>query len=403
MKLLIVEDHPSSRKLLRVQLEAEGHTVTEAANGLEALEILGSDSVDGVVSDILMPGMDGFRLCHELRRRGTQIPLVIYTGTFSSESDQQLAQTLGAGAFIRKPASTATILAALREARERVARGQEGQAAGPGTDMLEPYNRALARKLEDRNQALQQSLAQIHRAHEEIIELNHTLETRVVQRTTASDAANADLEMTARAVALELAPPLQVIKDKVDQLEQLAAEDTEEQRRSCIENIRSALHRVGQLVDVLSDFTRLATAPATRTRFELEPLVDEAIATVRVETVGRSIQWQRQSLPSTHGDPALLRQVLVCLIGNAVRYTRGRDPAIIEIGHREGRASELVVFVRDNGLGYDLPPDEPGETHLGLMSIRRIIGRHGGRVWSDTAIGCGTTIYFSLPHQEGNC
>ena len=402
MKLLIVEDHPSSRKLLRVQLEAEGHTVTEAANGLEALETLGSGSVDGIVSDILMPGMDGFRLCHELRRRGTQIPLVLYTGTFSSVSDQQLAQSLGADAFVRKPASTATILAALHAARERSAGGQEGQPASNDTYVLECYNSALARKLEDRNRELQQSLAQIHRAHEEIIELNHTLETRVVRRTTMLEAANADLEMTARAVALELGPPLQAIEENAGQLEQLAAVDTEELRRGCIANIRSAMHRVSQLVGVLSDFTRLATTPATRTRLELEPLLDEAIATVRVETVGRSIQWQRQSLPATHGDPSLLRQVLVCLIGNAVRYTRGRDPAVIEIGHREGRAGELVVFVRDNGLGYELPADEPGESHLALVSIRKIVGRHGGRVWSDTAIGCGTTVYFSLPQQDGD-
>src|ERR1019366_8610691 len=117
MNLLIVDDIATNRKLLRVVLEAEGHTTLEAADGVEALQILAREKVDAVISDILMPNMDGFRLCHEIRKSETlrALPFIIYTSTYNAPDDMKLAKTIGADKYLIKPAPTEALLQALRE------------------------------------------------------------------------------------------------------------------------------------------------------------------------------------------------------------------------------------------------------------------------------------------------
>ena len=118
MKLVIVDDMPINRKLLRVMLEAEGHATLEAADGVEALQILNREKVDAVISDVLMPRMDGYRLCHEIRTNEQlcEVPVIIYTSTYIEPSDEKLALALGADRYLKKPAPAATILATLKEA-----------------------------------------------------------------------------------------------------------------------------------------------------------------------------------------------------------------------------------------------------------------------------------------------
>ena len=403
MNLLIVEDHPTSRKLLRVQLEAEGHNVVEATNGREALGLIGQSPIEGVISDILMPEMDGFRLCYEIRKTnppGPRIPVVLYTGTFFTAADRQLAQSLGANGFICKPASPAVILAALRD---RAANPGLEEDAPPQTIeesvILEYYNRALVRKLDERNTQLRQSLAQVHRAHEEILELNHTLETRIAQRTAELEAANFELESISRTVVRELRAPLQTIAANAERVE-----------------VALATRRMNQLLDTLEDFVRLGATPINRVTLDLDSLVDEALLAVRAEIAERSIQWERHTLPLARGDPALLRLVFTTLISNAIRSTQGCQTAIIEIGSRRGRADEIVVFIRDNGMGVatstlaqpleglapiDGAAGRAATNPIPLANVHRILGRHGGRLWCEAAVGSGATYSFSLPQEHG--
>src|SRR5665811_763335 len=117
MNLLIVDDHLTNLKLLRAQLETEGHTVFEAHDGVDALALLERQRVDAVISDILMPRMDGYRLCHEIRKhaRLRDLPIIIYTVTYTSPGDETLALDMGADKYLKKPASAETLVAALHE------------------------------------------------------------------------------------------------------------------------------------------------------------------------------------------------------------------------------------------------------------------------------------------------
>lgn len=168
MNLLIVDDNATNRKLLRAQLESEGHSVVDAINGVEALKILDRNGVDGVVSDILMPDMDGYRLCLEIRKKEKTcgLPFIFYTSTYSSPQDQQLAKTVGADNYLSKPASTEIILRALQEAMQKTRPRIAGLAIPQDESyVLKQYNASLVHKLEQRNTELEAALKQLQSIH----------------------------------------------------------------------------------------------------------------------------------------------------------------------------------------------------------------------------------------------
>ncbi len=161
--ILIVDDAPANRRLLRAVLEAGQFRVVDAADGVEALSILDQQPVQAIISDVLMPNMDGFRLCLEVRKHGQHatLPFIIYTSTYNSPSDRKLALDAGADDYIVKPASTAQLLAAIDRARARAA-ARQGRPVpvGDEVDVIKQYNAALVAKLEERNEELQ------HKNHE---------------------------------------------------------------------------------------------------------------------------------------------------------------------------------------------------------------------------------------------
>lgn len=161
MKLLIADDHDINLKLLRAQLEAEGHEVVDACDGIEALEILEREVVDGVISDILMPRMDGYRLCMEVRSRPllARLPFILYTSTYNSQGDRELAESLGADAYIPKPAPTSRILSAIMAAADK-ALGDKDEVRAFATEpapLMKQYNEVLIHKLEEKGLELERT------------------------------------------------------------------------------------------------------------------------------------------------------------------------------------------------------------------------------------------------------
>ena len=414
LRFLIADDFPGNLKLLRAGLESEGHQVVEAANGLEALAILDRESVDAVISDILMPSMDGFRLCSEIRGSAKgyrDIPLILYTATYDSLADRTLADSVGADAYMLKPTPAAALIAAFQERRRSTSRRPKATSVADETVVLKQYNAALVHKLETRTNEIQESLVELQSAHRQITEMNQLLETRVAQRTAALDMANKELEAFAFSVSHDLQAPLRRISGFAQLLKDSVSSSLDSNGREMLGHVIGGSTQMSHLIDALLAFARTSRTDMHFGEVDLDILVDKVIADLHDICIGRIIEWRRTPLPRVHGDAILLHQVLVNLLSNAVKYTRTRDKAVIEIGTLDGRDNEAVISISDNGVGFDMRyadklfgvfqrmhrADEFEGTGIGLANAHRIVTRHGGSIWATASPGSGATFCVSLP------
>jgi signal transduction histidine kinase len=196
----------------------------------------------------------------------------------------------------------------------------------------------------------------------------------------------------------------------VEILEAEAGSRLDEMSRQHLHTIaRSATH-LGQLIDALLAFSRMGRGEMFRQKVSLASLVAEARRELHRDIEGRSIEWHISMLPEVQGDPLMLRQVIINLLSNALKYTRTRKCAEIDITAKN-TDREVIFSIRDNGVGFDPkyadklfgvfqrlhPISEFEGIGIGLANVRRIIHRHGGRTWAEGTVDGGATFYFSLP------
>ena len=428
MKLLIVDDNAINLRLLAAQLASEGHAVLQANNGVEALRLLDAQEVDGVISDILMPEMDGFRLCLELRRhpRLAALPLLLYTSTYDSSSDRQLARSVGADAFLTKPATPAAIMAALQQARQRNVDPQTAsESFANERHVLRQYNEALVRKLEERNLELQHANAQLHKelmerllVQDQIRVLNESLEQRVAERTNQLEtanrelhAANRELEAFSYSVSHDLRGPLRSIDGFCALLQSSHGEALGDEGTQYLQRARRAAQRMGQLIDDLLSLAKTARKTLRLEAVDVSLAVRESLHDFDDEIAHRGIEVRIGALPVLRADPLLIRQVLHNLLANAVKYTRRQPAPLIEVGSR-ALDGEQLLHVKDNGVGFDMQyagklfeaferlhgQDFDG-SGVGLAIVQRIVQRHGGRVWAEAEPERGATFFVALPES----
>jgi PAS domain S-box-containing protein len=245
------------------------------------------------------------------------------------------------------------------------------------------------------------------RREDEIRQLNDEL----AERTAAVEASNKELEAFAYSISHDLRAPVRHMAGYTELLQKHASTILDEKSIRYILTILESAKRMGTLIDDLLAFSRIGRAEARATTVNLEQLVKDVLSELQPETDGRNIAWRIGALPDLYGDRSMLRLALVNFISNAVKFTRTRPHAEIEIGCFAKNSEGVIVFIKDNGVGFDmkyanklfgvfqrLHPSEAFEgTGIGLATVQRIIHRHGGRVWAEGSEDTGATFFFSIP------
>lgn len=362
--VLVVDDNPNLRGYV-ANLLSPAYRVLTAADGVAALDVIRADRPEVVLSDVMMPRLDGFGLVREVRADPSvrNLPIILLSARAGEES---AVEGLDAGSddYLVKPFS----------ARELIARVRTHAA-------LARARRAWAAELERTNQMI--------------------------------EAANKELEAFSYSVSHDLRAPLRHVIGFARMLESHAKDALDDRGRTYLTTITASGERMGRLIDDLLAFSRLGRREIETRRIDLTRLVEEVRAQVLEQEAHptRVVHWTVHELGEVMADRSLLAQVFMNLFSNALKYSAGRKQTEIAIGVHSRTNGHVVLFVRDNGVGFDpaykkrlfgvfqrLHSDEefPG-TGIGLANVKRIVERHGGRVWAEGELDRGATFYVSLP------
>lgn len=367
-RLLIVDDEPAQMKALCDTLRERGYQAAGFTSAKAALDAMRGQQFDVVLSDLMMPEMDGISLLRQALEMDHNLIGIIMTGEGTITTAVE-AMKSGAFDYILKPFKLSVMLPVL--------------------------SRALA----------------MRRLRME----NAELEAGIRRRTAELEAVNRELEAFSYSVSHDLRTPLRHIGGYLEMLKEDDETKLGEKGRHYFSAISRSTQTMSKLIDDLLMFSRMGRAEMYQARFTMGELVQAVITDLASDTRDRNIQWEIQPLPDVKGDRAMLKQVWMNLLSNAIKYTRPRNPAKIFIGCIE-KAGEWEFFVRDNGVGFDMRyagklfdvfqrlhgADEYEGVGIGLANVRRTILRHGGRIWAEAKVNEGASFYFTLPVSGEN-
>jgi two-component system, sensor histidine kinase and response regulator len=369
-RLLIVDDEVPQMEALCNTLRVEGYLTTGYSSPRRAVEALQAGQFDLVLTDLMMPEMDGIELLNAIRQIDSSLSGVVMTGHGTIDTAVKAMQ-IGALDYVVKPFRLNVILTVLARALD-------------------------LRRLRLENSALQE------RERIYIAEL---------------EAINKQLETFSSSVSHDLRAPLHTITGFCDLYLTQFEQSIPDEGRQLLNHVVNGAKRMNILIEDLLRFCRLSRQSLMKCPIQLEHMVKRTLADLQATAGERNVELRLGRLPDCEADPSLLEQVFVNLLSNAFKFTRHRNPAEIEIGSFE-RHGEVILFVRDNGAGFDMKHagklfgvfqrlHSTGEfegTGVGLSIVQQIVTRHGGRIWVDSTPNEGTTFYFTLaPQKELAC
>ena len=413
VEILIVEDSPTQAQKLQYILEQKGYPVTLAANGVLALAAARQNKPTLIISDVVMPEMDGYELCRQVKSDPdlADVPVILVT-TLSDPRDVILGLECRADNFILKPYDERYLLGRVqfvlinREMRQTDQPGMgleiyfEGQRHFITADRLQILNLLLSTYEAAMRRNRELSLAQdaLQRTNSELL-----------QRTAELEAANKDLEAFSYSVSHDLRGPLRAINGFSAILLEDHAAELSPDARQLLTTVIDTAKQMNALIEDLLRFSRLGTQSLSKKPVNIANLVHEVLDELGRDREGRQIEIQLGDLPDCFGDHTLIKQVFVNLLSNAFKFTGHREKAVIEIGCAEDHGSN-VYFVRDNGAGFDVSKarqlfgvfqrfhsqHEFEGTGVGLSIVQRIVVRHGGRIWAEAEVEKGAVFHFIL-------
>ena len=366
-RLLVVDDEAAQMKALCNTLEIEGYRTTGYSSPREALRNLRPGAHELLLTDLMMPDLDGIELMRAARAIDPDIAGVVMTGHGTIDT-AVAAMQVGALDYVLKPFKLNAILTVIGRALD-------------------------IRRLRIENAVLQK------REREQAAELA---------------AAYSDLESFSYSVSHDLRSPLRAIRGFTDLYLSEFGEGIPPEGRRRLDQVVAGAERMDQLIDDLLKFCRFSRAPLTRRPVDLNAIVQRVVADLKGREPERKIEVRIGELPGCEGDASLLEQVLINLLSNAFKFTRKVSAPLVEIGvltdAPQAQAGERVCFVRDNGAGFDMKyadnlfgvfqrlhsREQFEGTGVGLSIVQRILQRHGGRIWAESAPDSGATFYFVL-------
>jgi DNA-binding response OmpR family regulator len=383
-RILAVDDSMTYLHELSELLRGEGYDVVMAGSGEDALELLEVQAVDCILLDLLMPGLGGQETCRRIKANPSvrDVPLVMLTGL---EDREAMIDALGAGAddYIPKSSEFEVLTARVRAQMRR--------------KQFEDENRSI------REQLLRKEMEGIEaRAARELAATRAELIAELEHK-------NRELEAFSYSVSHDLRAPLRSIDGFSQALLEDYGDQLDEKGESFLHRVRAAAQRMGELIDDLLELSHVGRAEMRREVVDLASIARDILAQLAKKHPDRRVGVEIQDGLSTHADSRLIRVVLENLLGNAWKFTTRVPEATIQFS-AEDRDGTVVYLVRDDGDGFDMKyadklfqpfqrlhtdAEFPG-TGIGLATVRRIIDRHGGRVWAEAEVGGGTTISFTI-------
>lgn len=392
--ILVVDDTPDNLRVLSSMLTKRGYTVRKALNGQRALNACETVLPDLILLDIMMPDMDGYEVCQRLKASETtrEVP-VIFLSALDSGPDKVKAFSAGGADYITKPFQVEEVIA--RIANQLTVRQLQRQLAEKNA------------RLELLNEELTRSNAELKQLHVQLAAQNGQFQQLNLELTRS----NAELEQFASIASHDLQSPLQVIVGNADLLswkyEALLGEDAERYIR---EIVRAGL-RMKQLIQDLLAYSRVGSGTPKFEPADCQTLLKQALANLRSEISSSGACITHLELPKVMGNGTQLIQLFQNLISNGIKFRRPSVPPQIEISARAQNGGEWLIAVRDNGIGIESQHfqhifeafqrlhsgDKYPGTGLGMAICKKIVDRHGGRIWVESQLGVGTTIYFTIP------
>jgi len=365
-RLLIVDDAPAQMNALCKMLTSEGFTATGFVSAHDALAALRTQTFELLLTDLTMPEMDGIALVRAAHTAAPDVVAIVMTGDATIDTAVRAMQA-GALDYIVKPFKMSAILPVLHRALEVRA--------------LRLSNRELEQK--------------VHRHARELEE------------------ANRDLESFSYSVSHDLRGPLAAVQGLCELYVRDFGYSIPAKALPLLKQALSAAKRMGQLIEDLLALARIGRGSIARQPVSLDELALGVTSDLQAREPDRRVDIRIDELGQCEGDPSLIEQVLVNLLSNAFKFTRGRHPGVIEVGCTTKQEGP-VYFVRDNGAGFDMQYADRlftvfqrlhstaqfEGTGVGLSIVERIIQRHGGRIWAESEVGNGATFYFTIPAES---